>query len=66
MEPLPLSFYRDKSFYIMRNDALDRFGTPLERRFSREEIQAMMVSAGLVDIQFSEGPPYWRAVGRKA
>jgi SAM-dependent methyltransferase len=31
----PLSFYRDRSFYSMRTDALDRFGTRLEQRFSR-------------------------------
>ena len=31
----PLSAYRDRSFYTMRTDALDRFGTRLERRFSR-------------------------------
>ena len=30
----PLSFYRDRSFYMMRTDALDRFGTRLEQRFT--------------------------------
>ena len=30
----PLAYYRDKSFYVMRTDALDRFGTRLEHRFS--------------------------------
>ena len=43
----PLSTYRDKSFYTMRTDALDRFGTRLERRFSRAEIETMMHAAGL-------------------
>lgn len=61
----PLSFYRDKPFYIMRNDALDRFGTSLEKRFSRKEIYEMMSEAGLTDIRFGEKPPYWCAVGRK-
>lgn len=32
----PLSYYRDKPFYVMRTDALDRFGTRLEQRFSRQ------------------------------
>ena len=62
---LPLSFYRDKSFYTMRTDSRDRFGTPLEQRFSRDDIQKMMVSAGLCRIEFSETEPYWCAVGRK-
>jgi SAM-dependent methyltransferase len=62
---LPLSHYRDKSFYTMRTDALDRFGTQLEKRFTRSEIAAMMEAAGLVDIRFSENEPYWCAVGRK-
>jgi SAM-dependent methyltransferase len=32
----PLSLYRDKSFYTMRTDALDRFGTRLEKRFTKD------------------------------
>lgn len=62
---VPLSFYVDRSFYIMRNDALDRFGTPLEQRFSRIEIEAMMRRAGLSDIKFSSQEPYWHVVGTR-
>ncbi len=62
---LPLSYYCDKSFYIIRNDALDRFGTPLEKRYSQAEIRQMMEDAGLVDICFSENAPFWHGVGRK-
>lgn len=62
----PLSAYRKNSFYTMRTDALDRFGTRLEQRFSRVEIEAMMEQAGLVDIRFHEAVPYWVACGRKA
>ncbi len=62
---LPLSYYCDKSFYIIRNDALDRFGTPLEKRYSKAEIQSMMEAAGLTDIQFSENAPFWHGVGKK-
>lgn len=62
----PLAYYRDKSFYVMRTDALDRFGTRLERRFSRAAIRAMLERAGFVDIRFSEGAPYWCAVGIKS
>jgi len=63
--PLPLSFYRDKSLYTMRTDSRDRFGTPLEQRFTRSEIEAMMRAAGLTDILFSEHEPFWVAIGRK-
>ena len=63
---LPLAYYSDKSFYVMRNDALDRFGTPLERRFTRDEIRGMMERSGLADTTFSERAPYWHAVGRRA
>jgi ubiquinone/menaquinone biosynthesis C-methylase UbiE len=59
----PLSMYRNLSFYVMRTDSLDRFGTRLEQRFSRAEIEAMMSRAGLTDIRFSEEPPYWCAAG---
>jgi SAM-dependent methyltransferase len=62
---VPLHDYRDKSFYMMRNDALDRFGTRLEQRFSRAQIRHMMESAGLTEIEFREGPPYWCALGRR-
>jgi ubiquinone/menaquinone biosynthesis C-methylase UbiE len=62
---LPLSAYRWRSFYSMRTDALDRFGTRLEQRFTRKEIAAMMTRAGLTDIRFSETEPFWVAVGRK-
>ena len=62
---VPLSYYRKHSFFTMRTDARDRFGTPLERRFSRREIELMMREAGLSQIQFSDSAPYWCAVGRR-
>jgi SAM-dependent methyltransferase len=61
----PLAYYRDKSFYVMRTDALDRFGTRLERRFTRRQIRDMLQAAGFGDIHFSEKPPFWCAVGIK-
>jgi len=61
----PLSQYRNSSFYVMRNDALDRFGTRIEKRFSRSEVEELMRSAGLSDIVFGDFP-YWTAVGSKA
>ena len=61
----PLAYYRDKPFYVLRTDSLDRFGTRLENRFSRKEIHTMLHNAGFSDIRFSENPPYWCAIGIK-
>ena len=61
----PLSQYRHNSFYVMRNDALDRFGTRLEKRFSRAEIGAMMERAGLENVVFST-TSFWTAVGYRS
>jgi SAM-dependent methyltransferase len=66
VESLPLSTYRRHSFYTMRTDALDRFGTPIEHRFTREQIKEMMEAAGLRDVHFSDSEPYWCAVGFKS
>ena len=62
---IPLSYYENKSFYIIRNDALDRFGTPLEQRFSQKNITQMMLNCGLTNIAFSTKTPYWHAVAQK-
>lgn len=62
----PLSHYRDKSLYTLRTDALDRFGTRLEQRFTQAEMRQMMTDAGLERIQFRDGEPYWCAIGYRA
>jgi ubiquinone/menaquinone biosynthesis C-methylase UbiE len=64
VETFPLSQYRNNSFYTMRTDALDRFGTSLEKRFTKAEIQIMMENCGLENIKFSE-TSFWTAVGYK-
>jgi SAM-dependent methyltransferase len=56
---LLLSYYHNASFYTMRTDALDRFGTRLEQRFTRVEISAMLIAAGCGNIHFSDKTPYW-------
>ncbi len=63
---LPLSSYRHLSFYTMRTDALDRFGTRLEQRFTRDQIRSMLEQAGMTDIQFSEREPFWCVLARRA
>lgn len=63
---LPLSFYHNKSFRIMRNDALDRFGTSVEKRFTREEISGMLERSGFERIRFSGNTPYWHGVAYRS
>jgi hypothetical protein len=57
----PLHHYANMPYLMMRNDALDRFGTQLEQRFSREEIAEMLFRAGfdLASLNFSEAEPFW-------
>jgi hypothetical protein len=60
---IPMSAYRNSSFYTMRTDALDRFGTRLYKRFTKDQIRTMMLEAGLERITFSDDIPFWTAVG---
>lgn len=62
---LPLSYYRHHSLYTLRTDSRDRFGTPLEKRFTQENIRSMMHDANLIDVQFSKTAPYWCVIGKK-
>ncbi|HNP17449.1 MAG TPA: class I SAM-dependent methyltransferase [Fulvivirga sp.] len=64
-EKIPLSYYKKTSWNIVRNDSLDRFGTPLEQRFTKDRIELMMINAGLTNIVFSKNKPYWHAIGQK-
>lgn len=63
VDSFPLSAYRHRSFYVMRNDALDRFGTRLEQRFTADQISQMMRRAGLENIRVSDSVPHWCVVG---
>lgn len=62
---IPLSYYADKSWKIIRNDSLDRFGTPLEKRFSKKEIEAFLLKSGMKNITFSDKAPYWHVIAQK-
>lgn len=64
VEHVPLSFYRRTPLNNLRVSSLDRFGTNLEFRFSRAEMEEMMKKAGLEQIRFQQRPPYWIALGR--
>ena len=57
----PLHHYANMPFVMIQNDALDRFGTRLEQRFSKKEITVMLNNAGfdLSTLQFSDIEPFW-------
>ena len=61
VDSVPLHHYKDLSFHVMRNDALDRFGTTLEMRFTKTEIEEMLIKVGFRknSIVFSNQEPYW-------
>ena len=58
---LPLHHYANMPFVMLANDALDRFGTSLEQRFSKTEITEMLRDADfdLTTLKFSEIEPFW-------
>ena len=65
---LPLHHYANMPFVMLANDALDRFGTSLEQRFSKAEITQMLGAANfdLTTLKFSEIEPFWTfAVNKK-
>ena len=65
-DALPLSFYRDRSLRTMLNDSLDRFGTRLERRYTRQAMARLMTNAGLGEVAFSTQAPFWHAIGSRS
>ena len=64
VQNIPLAAYRKLNFYTMCTDALDRFGTKLEHRYTREQVAKMMSNAGLEGVIFST-KIFWAAMGLK-
>lgn len=64
-DSMPLSFYKNESLYTMRTDSLDRFGTKLEKRFSKKEISQLLYSSGFKEVKFSKIMPFWVAICKK-
>jgi SAM-dependent methyltransferase len=64
---IPLHHYAEMPFVMLANDALDRFGTSLEQRFSKAEITEMLTLAGfdVSTLSFSELEPFWTFSVRK-
>jgi len=65
LKNFPLRFYQKSSFYVMRTDSRDRFGTPSEQRYSKKDIYKMMKESDLEKIQFKNSVPFWTVVGYK-
>jgi len=63
-DALPLKIYADYPFAVLVNDQFDRFSAPLERRYTRDEVNGMLVRAGLEDIQVLPNAG-WVADGRR-
>ena len=61
----PLAAYRHRSFYAMRTDSLDRFGTRLEKRYTQNEMEMLLRDAGLTNIRFCSSV-FWCAVGTRS
>ena len=57
----PLHHYANMPFVMLQNDALDRFGTRLEQRFSKTDIEEMVAKAGfdVTTLKFSDSEPFW-------
>jgi SAM-dependent methyltransferase len=50
-EEWPLSVYAKYPFTVLYNDQFDRFSAPIEKRYTREEVGALLKSVGLRDVQ---------------
>ncbi len=63
----PLHHYANMPLVMLQNDALDRFGTRLEKRFTKNEIRSLVESAGfdIKTLKFSEVEPFWTFSVRK-
>jgi SAM-dependent methyltransferase len=63
----PLHHYADMPFVMLANDALDRFGTTLEQRFSKDEITEMLRTADFdtSTLKFSDSEPFWTFAVKK-
>lgn len=63
----PLHHYADMPFVMLANDALDRFGTTLEQRFSKAQITEMLRAADfdITTLRFANLEPFWTFAVKK-
>ena len=63
-ERIPMRQYARYPFGVCVNDQLDRLSAPIENRYTRAEVEAWLVRAGLVDVVIRPNCG-WVATGRK-
>jgi SAM-dependent methyltransferase len=63
-EALPLKTYSAYPFGVLVNDQFDRFSAPIEQRFTKSEVSAMLIKAGLDDVVVVPNSG-WVADGRR-
>jgi ubiquinone/menaquinone biosynthesis C-methylase UbiE/uncharacterized protein YbaR (Trm112 family) len=63
-EAMPLKAYADYPFGVLVSDQFDRFSAPIERRFTKDEVEHLMHQAGLegITVLAHHG---WIAEGRR-
>ena len=61
---MPLGQYVEYPFRVLWNDQLDRFSAPIEKRYSRAQVETLMREAGLTGVTLLGGYG-WRAVGTR-
>jgi hypothetical protein len=61
---VPLHHYQRYSLGLMVADAFDRFATPVEKRYTRAEIEGWLARYGL-RATFSNSSPYWVVLASK-
>lgn len=62
---IPLGYYADQPLFIARTDARDRFGTSVERRYTRHELMNLLTTSGFRSIEIGEGEPFYRFSAKK-
>jgi SAM-dependent methyltransferase len=63
-DAIPLSHYQRLSFRFLIGDAFDRFATPIERRYTRDQILAWVGRYGY-GATFSDRTPFWVALAQR-
>jgi SAM-dependent methyltransferase len=61
---LPLGWYIECPFRALWTDQFDRFSAPLEKRYTRAQVQSLVLEAGLQDIRILGGFG-WRVAARR-
>ena len=58
---IPLHHHANMLFVMLQSDALDRFGTRLELRFSKRDFEEMSAKAGfdVTTLIFSDNEQFW-------